>query len=347
MGWPSGAVPFIANPLAAMQTQAQPTLNTPLQSPARQVAPGVYVKRLLFVNVIFLGEPGGPWILIDAGMPGYADAILAAAHTIYGPDARPEACVLTHGHYDHIGSLADVLARVWPGLPVYAHPLELPYLDGRAAYPPPDPTVGGGVMPWVALGFPRGPFDFSANLRRLPADGTVPYAPGWHYIHTPGHAPGHVSLWREPDRCLVAGDAVVCTRQESAYWVATQRPELNGPPKYWTTDWQAAARSVRTLAELKPTTLVSGHGAPLQGLRLFQAFGRLTSRFEAEQVPHGGRYATTPALQTDEGVVYVPHAPLRPYLKLGLWVAGGLAALWWLGKAKGSKRPKKQKASPA
>ncbi len=330
-----------------MQTQAQPTTNTPLQSPARRVAPGVYIKRLLFVNIVFLGEPGGPWILIDAGMPGYADAILAAAQAIYGPGARPQACVLTHGHYDHIGSLANVLERIWPGLPVFAHPLEQPYLDGTAAYPAPDPTVGGGIMPWVALGFPRGPFDFSANLRPLPADGTVPFAHGWRWVHTPGHAPGHVSLWRAQDRCLVAGDAVVCTRQESAYWVATQRPELNGPPKYWTTDWQAAARSVRTLASLQPATLVSGHGGTLQGPRLGQAFRQLTARFEAEQVPHGGRYAASPVVQSQAGVVYVPPLPLRPYVKLALVLAGGLATLLWLGNNLGAQRPQKQKAPPA
>ena len=43
------------------------------------------------------------------------------------------------------------------------------------------------------------------------------------------------------DRTLIAGDAFITTKQESAYAVATQRPELHGPPMYFTPDWRSAA----------------------------------------------------------------------------------------------------------
>src|SRR4051794_3070678 len=56
--------------------------------------------------------------------------------------ARPSAIILTHGHFDHVGAL-EHLAEHWDA-PVYAHELEMPNLDGRASYPPADPTVGGG-----------------------------------------------------------------------------------------------------------------------------------------------------------------------------------------------------------
>lgn len=108
--------------------------------------------------------------------------------------------------------------------------------------------------------YPRGPFDASPWLRVLPADGTVPAMPGWRWIHTPGHTPGHVSLWRETDRTLIAGDAFVTTDQESAYAVARQRPELHGPPMYYTQDWTAARLSVERLAALEPELVVTGHG---------------------------------------------------------------------------------------
>ena len=109
-------------------------------------------------------------------------------------------------------------------------PQEHPYLIGAASYPPGDPGTGGGIMPALGRFFPTGPVDVGERLRGLPADGTVPGAPGWRWVHTPGHTPGHVSLWRESDRALVAGDAVITTRQESAYAVATQEPEMHGPP---------------------------------------------------------------------------------------------------------------------
>ena len=68
--------------------------------------------------------------------------------------------------------------------------------------------------------FPAGPIDLGARLTPLPADGSVPPLPGSQWIHTPGHAVGHVSYWRKSDRTLIVGDAFVTTRQESAYAAA-------------------------------------------------------------------------------------------------------------------------------
>jgi hypothetical protein len=59
------------------------------------------------------------------------------------------------------------LAEEWDA-PVYAHSLEHPYLNGTLSYPPPDPTVGGGLMAVSASLFPRGPVDVSEHLRMLP-----------------------------------------------------------------------------------------------------------------------------------------------------------------------------------
>ena len=70
---------------------------------------------------------------------------------------------------------------------------------------------------------------------------------------TPGHTPGHVSLWRADDQAVIAGDAFITTSQESVYAVMTQREELHGPPQYFTTDWDAAKLSVQKLADLNPT----------------------------------------------------------------------------------------------
>src|SRR3712207_5148441 len=80
--------------------------------------------------------------------------------------------------------------------------------------------------------YPRAPVNVSRWLRPLPADGSIPEMPGWQWLHTPGHTPGHISLWREADRTIVAGDAFITTRQESAYAVAAQSPEMRGPPQF-------------------------------------------------------------------------------------------------------------------
>jgi glyoxylase-like metal-dependent hydrolase (beta-lactamase superfamily II) len=257
----------------------------------REVADGVACVRTAIVNVYLCGpEHAGDrgWVLVDAGMPGSAARIRTAAAKRFGAAARPSAIVLTHGHFDHVGALEE-LADEWD-VPVYVHPLELPYLTGRTAYPAPDPTVGGGAMAVLSFLYPRGPIDIGTRARELPANGTVPGLPEWRWVHTPGHAPGHVSLFRERDRCLLAGDAVITVKQESALAVWTQRPELHGPPTYFTPDWGAAAASARVLAALDPEILASGHGLPLSGRHMRAALDTLASGFEQIAVPPAGRY---------------------------------------------------------
>jgi glyoxylase-like metal-dependent hydrolase (beta-lactamase superfamily II) len=270
----------------------------------QQIAPDLAYRKLSIANVIFYGRYGasnGQWVLIDAGIPGSSARIIEAADTRFGSDARPAAIVLTHGHFDHVGALED-LAERWQ-VPIYAHPREVPYLDGSASYPPPDPTVGGGLMAWVSPLYPTGPTNVSRWLRVLPEDGTVPAMPGWQWLPTPGHTPGHISLWRDSDRTLIAGDAFITTRQESAYAVFTDTPELHGPPMYLTPDWDGARTSVEQLAALNPELVVSGHGPALRGEEMRNALLVLARDFNEIAVPKSGRYVLHPAT-AETGTAY-------------------------------------------
>src|SRR3712207_1861136 len=105
----------------------------------------------------------------------------------------------------------------------------------------------------------------SSDLHTLPDSSSVPALPEWRHFHTPGHAPGHISLYREADGVLIAGDAFVTTKQESAISVMVQAKKLSGPPKYFTCDWQSAAWSVEQLAALEPEVVATGHGRPMRG----------------------------------------------------------------------------------
>jgi glyoxylase-like metal-dependent hydrolase (beta-lactamase superfamily II) len=272
-----------------------------------QITPDLAYQRLAIVNIQLYGAPGAgdrQWALIDAGVSGTAFMIREAAERRFGPDSRPAAIILTHGHFDHVGALAD-LAEEWDA-PIYAHELERPYLDGRSAYPPPDPTVGGGFMAGLAGFYPRGPIDVGKRLHALSADGSVPAMPGWRWIATPGHTPGHVALWRESDRTLIAGDAFITTRQESAFAVALQFAELHGPPMYYTPDWIAARRSVEKLAALEPDLAVTGHGPAMRGAAFSKALHKLADNFDQLAVPPQGRYVGQPAQADATGVTFVP-----------------------------------------
>ncbi|GJD45066.1 putative metallo-hydrolase YflN [Methylobacterium cerastii] len=266
--------------------------------------PDLAYRRVVMVNVVFVGAPDAGdrgWVLVDAGIPGGKGLIKGTAEARFGAGARPAAIVLTHGHFDHVGVLED-LAEEWD-VPIYAHAAERPYLDGSASYPSPDPTVGGGALALLSPLYPTKPVDVGVRLVILPADGTVPPMPGWRWIHTPGHSPGHVSLWREADGSLIAGDAFVTTAQESIYAVALQEPEFHGPPMYLTIDWSAAAASVRRLAALRPERVVTGHGRPLEGAEMRRGLDALAQDFEAVAVPDHGRYVAHPA-QAEDGSAY-------------------------------------------
>ena len=271
---------------------------------ALEAAHDVAYRRLVFVNVVYVGQPGQPdWVLVDTGLPGMAGSIASVAALRFGADVPPRAIVLTHGHFDHVGAL-ETLAERW-NVPLYAHRLERPYLDGSASYPKADPTVGGGVMALLSPLYPRSPVNVGRWLRNLPADGSIPELRDWRWIHTPGHSVGHVSLWREADRTLIAGDAFVTVAGESAYATATQAPEIHGPPKYFTHDWQAAERSVGELAKLEPEVVVTGHGRALHGPAMREGLHTLARDFGSLAIPPGGRYVADPQ-RAEDGSAYKP-----------------------------------------
>jgi glyoxylase-like metal-dependent hydrolase (beta-lactamase superfamily II) len=253
------------------------------------VAPGVVGLRSALVNYYFIDGPDriGDWVLVDAGLPGSAPRLRAEAQARYG-HRPPRAIILTHGHFDHVGSLAELL-KVWDA-PVFAHERELPFLNRHLPYPAPDPSVGGGLMTLTSPLFPRRVGPFSQNVTALPPNGIVPGLPGWQWVPTAGHAPGHVSLWREEDRVMLAGDAVVTTRQESAYAVWSQRPEIRPPPAYFTPNWSLAFDSIGRIRGMRPLILASGHGQPAAGPVLREGLARLADDFPTHGLPRHGYY---------------------------------------------------------
>jgi glyoxylase-like metal-dependent hydrolase (beta-lactamase superfamily II) len=253
-----------------------------------EVAADLAYQRLGIVNVVYAGTPGGEWALIDAGIPGTKRFMTKAIEDRFGEGAKPVAIVMTHGHFDHVGTL-KALAKDWD-VPIYAHGAELRYLNGSESYLDPDPSVGGGMMAALARFYPKGPVDVSEWLQPLPEDGSVPAMPGWQWLHTPGHTTGHTSFWRESDRAMIAGDAFITTDQESAYAVAKQTPEIQGPPMYFTPDWRAAKSSLRTLADLEPDVAITGHGQAIKGDELRYGLKLLADRFDEIAVPRQGKY---------------------------------------------------------
>lgn len=243
--------------------------------------------RYLFVNVFFVGTADN-WVLVDGGLKGCANSVISTAERFFGKNNPPKAIILTHGHFDHVGAFPSILKK-W-NVPVYATRKEMPFLTGQQSYPSPDPTVGKGLMALLSFSYPKKPIDLRPHIQELPADGSVPFMPGWRWIATPGHTPGHMSLFRDEDRALITGDAFVTTKQESFFSVLTQHQKVYGPPSYFTPDWIAAKKSVETLAALNPSLAATGHGLPMSGDKLTRQLQTLADGFEVLAVPAQGKY---------------------------------------------------------
>ena len=284
------------------------------------VAPGVVRLGIVFVNVFALGEPGRPWLLVDAGLSRFAGHIRRAVARRFGAGARPEGIVLTHGHFDHVGSALD-LASEWD-VPLYAHPLEVAYLTGRSDYPPRDPTMGGAMAQMSRI-MPDHGYDFGDRVHTLPPDGSVPSLPSWRWLHTPGHTPGHVSLWREADGVLLAADAFATMNLDSWSAYFTRRRELSRPSPPFTFNWETTRESIEKLADLEPKVVAAGHGLPIAGDRVASELRSFTERFTP---PRRGRYVGSPPVAGEGGVEELPPPVPDPYARgaVGALAAGAI-----------------------
>jgi len=254
-----------------------------------EVLPDIYCHTIQIVNICLVGEPNSDdFVLVDAGMPYSSEEIISVVEERYGVNKKPKAIILTHGHFDHVGAIIE-LVKKW-NVPVYAHELELPFLTGKESYPKPDPTVEGGSVAKMSFIFPVDAINLGDHVEALPSEGTVPFMAGFQWVHTPGHTPGHVSLFREKDGVLIVGDAFVTVKQEYLYKVFTQEQEISGPPRYLTPDWVAARESINKLAQLKPKVAITGHGLPMTGDLLTSNLHLLVTDFESIALPSHGKY---------------------------------------------------------
>lgn len=262
-------------------------LQTSTAAAAREIAPDVYClgpRGRTQTNVYFV-HSGSSWALIDAGWAKDGPSIKHAAESVFGADTPPASILLTHVHPDHAGSALE-LARIWE-CPVYVHPAELPIANGDFAAMK---KWAGPLDHWVVLPLMRAMgrrrrdailvrSSFGDVSRPLELGAGVPGLPGWEYLPTPGHTPGHVSFFRASDRVLITGDAVVTLQLNSLVGLVLQRQGLSGPPRYTSWSWPAARASVAALGRLAPNALASGHGMPMTGTGTAGAVRAFADRF--------------------------------------------------------------------
>lgn len=200
-------------------------------------------QTIIYTVSLILDTAHGP-TLVDTGLPGQAPLIAAALaeHGVRVEDLR--RIILTHQDIDHVGSLHD-LAHA-SGARVLAHAVEAPFIDGTdlPRFARPETLARRPELRPFAEQVQPTPID-----ERLEDGARLELAGGVRVVFTPGHTSGHICLFLERTRTLIAGDALTAGEGR-----------LEGPNPGATLDMALATQSVRRLAELDVAMIVCYHG---------------------------------------------------------------------------------------
>src|SRR4051812_9815088 len=101
-------------PLSETARADDPTRDELRNDGASEITSDLAYRRLGIVNVAFFGAPHAgdrEWVLIDAGVFGTKSLIMDTAAARFGENARPAAIILTHGHFDHVGVLEELVSE--------------------------------------------------------------------------------------------------------------------------------------------------------------------------------------------------------------------------------------------
>jgi glyoxylase-like metal-dependent hydrolase (beta-lactamase superfamily II) len=222
----------------------------------RDVADGIHRLEIAHTN-LYLVETGTQLLVVDSGLPAAWPHLLLAVHDLGYRPSDVEAVVLTHGHFDHVGTAARA-QREW-GVPVFVHPADARLAAHPYSYRPADnrflfaATHPGGLRPlghMVAAG--------ALSVRGV--EGTEPLverdavqASPW-IIDTPGHTDGHVALFFADRDALIAGDALVTFDP----YTGGIGPRIVAPAA--TADPETALASLDRLVDTEAKVVLPGHG---------------------------------------------------------------------------------------
>jgi glyoxylase-like metal-dependent hydrolase (beta-lactamase superfamily II) len=193
--------------------------------------------------------------LVDVGYPGQLKELTTAVEQTGVLLKHIKRIIFTHQDWDHIGNVTDIQNALGNKAEIYTHVNERDYIEG--------------VIPYIKMT----PERVQARLQSLPenireqAAGLFTNIPTAHVyktfedkdvlsfhdnvqvIHTPGHTPGHMCLYLQQHRLLIAGDQL-----------RIQDEILVGPAPEHTADMRVALQSLRKLQEYDIDYVICYHG---------------------------------------------------------------------------------------
>lgn len=227
----------------------------------RDVAEGIHRLEIAHTNT-YLVETGDRLLVVDAGLPAAWPHLLLAVRDLGYSPSRVEGLLLTHGHFDHVGTAAR-MRREW-GTPVYVHPGDAPLAASPYSYRPESNRLGfvathpGGLLPlgrMLLAGAATVPG--VADTLPLESRAEVPGSP-W-IIETPGHTDGHVALHFAGRDAVIVGDALVTFDP----YTGGIGPRIVAPAA--TADVDTAVASLDLLVDTEVQHVLPGHGPAWSG----------------------------------------------------------------------------------
>jgi glyoxylase-like metal-dependent hydrolase (beta-lactamase superfamily II) len=204
-------------------------------------------------------------ILVDGGAPGKLDAFKRAIDALSLDPRQIQLIVVTHGHWDHIGSVRDI--KELTGAKVAMHEQEKGLLEKppKPSPQPPGATAWGRLSIWMvglfvrSVDIPATDVDIVLDNEGLPlAEFGIP----GKVVYTPGHSSGSVSVLLETGEAFV-GD------------LAMSQPPLRFSPglPILAEDIEEVKQSCRLLLDLGAKTIYPAHGKPFAADILRRALG--------------------------------------------------------------------------
>lgn len=223
-----------------------------------KLAPSLHRIGTDMVNVYLIATDDG-LTLIDAGIPGQWDDLIAELDFVRRSIHDIRGVILTHADSDHTG-LAERL-RIEAGVPIYVH--EADAAQARGETKKKNPSWGkvkiGPLLSFLWYAGTRGGLSVKPVGEVVTVgDDEVLDLPGRpRIIHTPGHSPGSIAIHSPVVDALFVGDAM------------TTRHVLTGSegpqPAPFTLDEEMARESLERWREVEARWVLPGHGYPWDG----------------------------------------------------------------------------------
>jgi len=209
-------------------------------------------KRIIYPVIV---SDEREMILIDCGYPAFLSVIQAAAQAKSIDISHLTKIIITHHDFDHMGALAE-FKRIYPHIEIMASIDDEKYISGKekslrlqqleSAY---------DTLTAEQKSISKKMQQILASVEKVEVDKKLqdkdwfPCCGGVEIVATPGHMPGHISVYLNESKTLITGDVLVL-----------ENGELIGANPQYTLDMATAQKSIKKLLNYPIDRLICYHG---------------------------------------------------------------------------------------